>query len=394
MNPSTSGWIKKYFEKNHDYHIFRDSNLEKVYRKAREIGFSYGYIDTDIFGNSALNLALTQEELSKICMLQMLEKVYYYRRKIYNHHKFIEEILDFYQLLTPYKKGYIERVFGSQNNYDRLEKVFKYRWSVHLFSPVKNHGFILNNILLLADLLAFDRYLVSRENPKAFSNNFIELLINIVLEIKNQKVNKNENDILLIKYLQKTLPSTKSSPADKTNPGVEKITHFREMEKKFLADFITINSWDNDAKVIKELQLDFLNLIHLKLEANYFVKSQKHFYAFLEKHQFNYYFFKSSNLFNNLVQTTSSNVELILIRNKKRLIKEIYKNGHLMQLLLESTKRELNSQEKKMVKKQLLEVCKTIPSLTIFLLPGGSLVLPIILKFIPQLLPSSFNENL
>ena len=48
----------------------------------------------------------------------------------------------------------------------------------------------------------------------------------------------------------------------------------------------------------------------------------------------------------------------------------------------------------KKVKKQLLEICKTIPSLAIFLLPGGSLLLPILIKFIPTLLPSSFNENL
>jgi hypothetical protein len=63
-------------------------------------------------------------------------------------------------------------------------------------------------------------------------------------------------------------------------------------------------------------------------------------------------------------------------------------------LLAISTTRELNIEEKKKVKKQLLDVCKTVPSLTIFLLPGGSLLLPLLIKFIPQLLPSAFNENL
>ncbi|MBA4155439.1 LETM1 domain-containing protein, partial [Flavobacterium sp.] len=66
----------------------------------------------------------------------------------------------------------------------------------------------------------------------------------------------------------------------------------------------------------------------------------------------------------------------------------------LVVLLATSTQRELDTQEKKKMKKQLLDVCKTIPSLTIFLLPGGSLLLPILIKFIPQILPSSFNENL
>jgi len=84
----------------------------------------------------------------------------------------------------------------------------------------------------------------------------------------------------------------------------------------------------------------------------------------------------------------------LISRNKKRLIKELSNNGELMVLLTHSTHRHLQDSEKKKVKKQLLEICKTIPSLTIFLLPGGSLLLPILIKFIPKMLPSVFNENL
>ena len=65
-----------------------------------------------------------------------------------------------------------------------------------------------------------------------------------------------------------------------------------------------------------------------------------------------------------------------------------------MQLLAQSSKRDLDIEEKKKVKKQLLDICKSIPSLTIFLLPCGALLLPILVRFIPQLLPSAFNENL
>jgi hypothetical protein len=65
-----------------------------------------------------------------------------------------------------------------------------------------------------------------------------------------------------------------------------------------------------------------------------------------------------------------------------------------MVLLAKSTRRDLEEKEKKKVKKQLLDICKSIPSLTMFLLPGGSLLLPILIKFISKLLPSAFNENL
>ncbi|MGK0296186.1 MAG: hypothetical protein ACI884_002363, partial [Ulvibacter sp.] len=62
-------------------------------------------------------------------------------------------------------------------------------------------------------------------------------------------------------------------------------------------------------------------------------------------------------------------------------------------LLGQSALRDLNAEEKTKVKEQLLDICKTIPSLTIFLLPGGTLLLPLLVKFIPKLLPSSFQDN-
>jgi len=62
-------------------------------------------------------------------------------------------------------------------------------------------------------------------------------------------------------------------------------------------------------------------------------------------------------------------------------------------LLGQSTYRDLTQEEKIVVKNQLLDICKTIPSLAIFILPGGSILMPLLIKFIPQLLPAAFNEN-
>ena len=104
-------------------------------------------------------------------------------------------------------------------------------------------------------------------------------------------------------------------------------------------------------------------------------------------------YFNESNAVKNFYKNSSENVIKLLHRNKKRLIKEVSQSKELMILLVKSTQRDLDDVEKKKVKTQLLDICKTVPSLTIFLIPGGSLLLPILIKFIPQLLPSSFNEN-
>ena len=92
------------------------------------------------------------------------------------------------------------------------------------------------------------------------------------------------------------------------------------------------------------------------------------------------------------VQVEICSILTLILNNELK--KEIVESKELMQLLLKSTQRDLDASEKKKVKKQLLDICKSVPSLTIFLLPGGSLLLPILIKFIPQILPSAFNENL
>jgi hypothetical protein len=115
---------------------------------------------------------------------------------------------------------------------------------------------------------------------------------------------------------------------------------------------------------------------------------------FINKHQKEIPYFNYSNPVKHFYDQTTQLVLTLINRNKKRLIREISQSKELMVLLANSTQRDLDKDEKKKVKKQLLDICKTIPSLTIFLIPGGSLLLPILIKFIPQLLPSSFNENL
>lgn len=64
-----------------------------------------------------------------------------------------------------------------------------------------------------------------------------------------------------------------------------------------------------------------------------------------------------------------------------------------MDLLSKSTVKDLSNDEKELMKKQFYDILKTMPSLAIFLLPGGALLLPMISKLFPEMLPTSFQEN-
>ena len=91
--------------------------------------------------------------------------------------------------------------------------------------------------------------------------------------------------------------------------------------------------------------------------------------------------------------TTIEEIKELLIKNKKRLYKELSQSKELMQLLTKSTYQKLTDEEKDKVKTQLLDILKSMPAFAVFMLPGGALLLPLLIKLIPDILPSSFRED-
>jgi hypothetical protein len=83
----------------------------------------------------------------------------------------------------------------------------------------------------------------------------------------------------------------------------------------------------------------------------------------------------------------------ILGRNKDKLAAELKESKELLFLIKKSTTHELTKEEKEKVKSQFLDLAKSMPALAIFLLPGGALLLPMVLKVIPSLIPSAFRNN-
>ena len=83
----------------------------------------------------------------------------------------------------------------------------------------------------------------------------------------------------------------------------------------------------------------------------------------------------------------------IIGRNRERLLTEMRESKELMALLQKSTKEELSLEEKEQVKDQFYDILKSMPSLALFLLPGGTLLLPIVMKLVPELIPSAFKVN-
>lgn len=92
--------------------------------------------------------------------------------------------------------------------------------------------------------------------------------------------------------------------------------------------------------------------------------------------------------------TTKEEILKLLEKNKNAFLNELKESKELVFLLKKSITTNLTVEEKQKVKEQMLDICKAIPAFAIFLLPGGSLLLPLLVKFIPNILPSSYRKNL
>ena len=93
------------------------------------------------------------------------------------------------------------------------------------------------------------------------------------------------------------------------------------------------------------------------------------------------------------MQTTIDEIKELLHRNKLRLYQELSQSKEAMSLIKKSTHTSLSEEEKLKIKIQLLDICKAIPAFAVFMLPGGALLLPLLIKLIPDIFPSAFKEE-
>ncbi len=104
-------------------------------------------------------------------------------------------------------------------------------------------------------------------------------------------------------------------------------------------------------------------------------------------------FLKTSSSYEKMFSSFSRRWIKVLGRNKDKLGRELKQSKELVSLIKKSTTKELTKEEKEIVKVQFLDIAKSMPALAIFMLPGGALLLPLLLKILPDLLPSAFRDN-
>ncbi len=394
INPSASGWIDKFFIRL--YGSATSHNTDTLYSDARNSGIIYGYV-TDVKSlDEKYTKGWTPEEKTKVALLENLYLHFIANSADGNDYKlFIKTATAFYKSIIPDNFALLKKVLPASSLSLQLEGMIDERVQTNETIISRSFSHIITNALLYMDVLAFRAYLKHEAAPEKYLRKMETAVISIALQALNSKPEKSVYDDLLIKLFASSLRYTKLNPSKLLALSAPEVEEFDdEIEKNYLLDIAAMSIWSDGVTEKKEIDFFFNLATRLDIDNSTATESIASFDVFIRLNKKNISYFKYSNPVKHFYDNATQNVVLLIKRNKNRLVKELSNNKDLVLLLTHSTHRSLNDKEKKKVKKQLLEICKTVPSLTIFLLPGGSLLLPLLIKFIPQLLPSMFNENL
>ena len=395
INPSVHGWIDKFFTEQKVEKPNTVLNSDLFYTEIRKTGFIYGHIIAFSSKNEKIPEGWLDDEISKVALLSTLFGVFNLNSTDNTPELFIGKTVAFYNEMNPQGFNFFKKVLPHSSASSTLEKIIDERVQTNDNIISKNFSHIVTNALLFVDVLAFQHYLNEGHIPEKYLKKIEETIVNIVTLSLRTKSNKSQHDDLLIKLFEASVRYSKFSKISNQNLDTLELDYFTDnLEKYYLIDIAGLALWSDG--VVEKDEAYFLHTLAetMAVEDTFVADSIQATNAFISKHKKDIPYFNYSNPVKHFYDQTTQLVVTLINRNKKRLSKEISQSKELMVLLAYSTQRDLDKEEKRKVKKQILDICKTIPSLTIFLIPGGSLLLPILIKFIPQLLPSSFNENL
>jgi len=369
---------------------------EEFYKNLKETGFIYGTSIDSILKKPISSFRLTNEEYTKINLFHYL----IYTHQNYNPEATVEQgivsIIKYYTLFENGKRSFFDRLKLPAKADHSLEQILSSRIQGTNTILRKNSASMLTYALLYIDTLGYAHFLEGKKQVKKFTQDLEATVINICFLALNAKKDKHKYDLLLLELFESSSNYLLTKAEHKNIRKIDDFVLLRDepfLLKVYLLDLSCLAVWDD--KELDYSEYKFLQdlCVVLGLSDEDLNNSITDLTGFAKRQSKHIKLFEYSKPVKQFYKQSTRTVGLLILRNKKRLLMELRESGELVILLGKSTHKDLTSIEKHKVKEQLLDICKTIPSLTIFLVPGGSLLLPLLIKLIPKLLPSAFQDN-
>jgi protein-disulfide isomerase-like protein with CxxC motif len=401
-------WVKKFFALVKEGKITvliietQESKENTLRLVCEHSGLLYGVTNKNIYSSHLVEHSTRTEKLQLLFFEGLLFTYTLNRGGTLDQEDFQQTLCSFFEFELGPSKTWL----GRKKTLDKallIEREIDARIRVHSSYIDKNYWFNhLTNPFLFIDVVAYHNFLQGKEEAFDQRLTAIELCLTVLAGIRqkanaqgvhfSEKLFKNllnssglsdgQNEILAASALEDYAYQTAKQTLVK-----------KELLLYFTVHFLALLHYRHDQTLEKpsEFMVELgkeLGLAREKIEEMFW-----EYRASLSAHSESFYNLLSESETKVITTHLSRKYGRVLGRNKDRLVQELKESQELVYLIRQSAKRELTPEEKEKVKEQSLDLLKTVPSIGIYLLPGGSLWLPIVLKLIPDLIPSAFREN-
>lgn len=404
FTPEGKGWIPKYHELiakgevplEVDQYLFDPE--KNLYLNIQDTGIIYGYPTNFIF---------YPEEIGKWSTANSYKLLLYegfILSNILNGQTSEidpKELIEFYDMLNHRRDSKFS-LFGKKSDYEKLDILLSKRLNLNL----QGESFWVNylsNSFIYTDLILFHKIKMGHTFPQIEQR--IQLIQKTALHViiaailSNGKVGDKEKSVFDLFLVSSSLPESEKEKIEKM---LVNGLSFHELEfpddltwivkRWFLEIALIVILADN---IIEPKEEEFLERLAEKLNfsKSELIDAQHSIQSFILSNFDKLPYLTDKNEFQLIYGNVSKKVANVVANNKEKLIQELKESKELVGLITQSTKRELTKEEKKKVRQQLGDIAKSIPALTVFMLPGGAILLPLFLKIVPNLMPSAFQSN-
>jgi hypothetical protein len=412
LSPGAKGWINKYFDlvENGEINlkIDRPEGLRKLHFMHLTLGHSgivFGYPMDLIFAMELDDSKWTNEEKLKLLLFESHLFVYLqnHNNDVFHRSEFIESLVGFYKFHNSSSIQKIFKLIKKDSPDEMLESVLVKRVDIKT-NLLDNKWWVnsLNNAFVYLDVILFDDF-VHKSKEEALKNYDVyaeNALIAVTLSAYSDGlIEDKEKDLFNVFLASAHLEDEdreKAKERFRNGAKMDDFSYFVKghwLLKRFLLDIAVLTIFSTQETL--EEEIEFLEDLceHLEIEHFELEESLRIVENFMLKSKDNVTFLSEVSKYDKVYASLTKRWTKVILRNRDKLSNEMRESKELVRLIKKSRSEELSKEEKAAVKLQFKDLARSIPALAIFMLPGGVILLPLVLKLIPDLIPSAFKEN-
>lgn len=398
--PGSAGWIEKYLDlidKNQIQLINKnDSTLIELSRKS---GLIYGVAVESIFSTETLQVNWTSKDKLKNLFFETLLWTHWENSGFkFEKELFIADLAAYYSSIKVKNSFDFLSFFKKESAISSIESAIEERLELDKrILETRIWLSTLNNAFVFIDVILFKEFLNNKQ-IRPIQTLTERTMHCFIAAVHSDKESTEIEEKLFSFYLASARLEKETDDALEhlfQNPISEHISEPISNESEDFKGFLiyfsafVIACKNQVSNEEKSFLVNLCNTLNIPTDLSEIALAYTTAFILENENLIPYLGTSTEILFSNLSKRWGK----ILLRNKDKLILEIQQSKELMFLLAKSTQKELTKEEKEVVKNQLMDIMRSMPSLAIFLIPGGSLLLPIFLKIIPGLMPTAFRDN-